>query len=89
MLHFALSPPVSHRQFTILVATHLEKDSTTGLRTGYVISIPVDISSNAELKDRSFHVTQGAYSAIERVKEMPDGSINWRYVCVPACGFTC
>jgi Protein of unknown function (DUF3074) len=78
--HFALKPPASNRLFTILLATHVETDSATGLRTGYVLSTPVDISSDPELTKLEFNATRGTYSAIERVKELPDGSVNWRCV---------
>jgi hypothetical protein len=79
-IHFALRAPASNRLFTILLATHVDTDSTTGLRTGYVMSIPVDVSSDPELTRLEYHATRGTYSAIERVREMPDGSVNWRCV---------
>jgi hypothetical protein len=78
--HFALKPPASNRLFTILIATSVETDSTTGLRTGYVLSTPVDVSSDPELTKQEYNATRGTYSAVERVREMPDGSVNWRWV---------
>ncbi|KIM20132.1 hypothetical protein M408DRAFT_334124, partial [Serendipita vermifera MAFF 305830] len=86
MVHYALSPPTSHRQFTFLITTHLETNSETGLRTGYVMSIPVDTSSDPELKQQEYTATKGAYSAIERVKEMPDESVNWRMITTSTPG---
>jgi len=79
-IHFALRPPVSNRLFTILLTTHVDVDPETGLRTGYVLSIPVDVSSDPELTKLEYKATRGTYSAAERLREMPDGSINWRYV---------
>jgi hypothetical protein len=78
--HFALKPPASNRLFTILIATRVDTDSTTGLRTGYVMSIPVDVSSDPELTKLEYNATRGSYSAIERIRELPDGSVNWRCV---------
>ncbi|CAG7853725.1 SubName: Full=Uncharacterized protein {ECO:0000313/EMBL:CCA69998.1} [Serendipita indica DSM 11827] len=78
-VYYHLRPPASNRVFTELITTHVSTDEATGLRTGYVMSIPVDISSDPELRQKEFSGTKGAYSAIERVKELPDGGVNWRY----------
>jgi hypothetical protein len=79
-LHYTLRPPASNRLFTELITTHVETDSSTGLRTGYVMSLPIDVTSDDELAKIEFQATRGYYAAVERVKEMPDGSINWRSV---------
>lgn len=79
-MHYILRPPVSNRTFTVLVTSHLEKDDSTGLRTGWVLTIPVDVTSDPELAAKEFHATKGAYSAVERIMELPDGDVNWRLV---------
>lgn len=77
-LHYALRPPVSHRVFTVVITIHVDKDETTGLRTGYVITFPVDVSSNAEYSKKEASVTRGRYTSIERIQETAEGGVNWR-----------
>lgn len=77
-LHYALKPPVSNRVFTVLITTHLTKDESTGLRTGYVLSIPVDVSADQELASQEYNATKGYYAAVERIRELADGGVNWR-----------
>jgi DUF3074 family protein len=79
-LHYALRPPISNRLFTVLVTTHLTTDASTGLKTGYILSIPVDVVSDHELASQEYHATRGYYSAVERIRELPDGGVNWRCV---------
>jgi hypothetical protein len=81
-MHYALKPPISNRLFTVLVTTHLTTDASTGLKTGYVLSIPVDVTSDHELASQEYHATKGYYSAVERIRELPDGGVNWRCAMV-------
>jgi len=81
-LHYALRPPASNRLFTVLFTIHLTTDESTGLRTGYVLSIPVDVASDHSLASQEYQATRGYYSAISRVRELPDGGVNWRCVIV-------
>ena len=77
-LHYALRPPISNRVFTVVITTHVDKDATTGLRTGYVITVPVDVSSNPEYSKKEASVTRGSFTAIERIQETAEGGVNWR-----------
>lgn len=77
-LYYSLRPPAADRVFTIVVTTHTEKDEKTGLRSGYVMSFPVDVTSDPELAAIEFTATKGYYASIERVKELEDGGVNWR-----------
>ncbi|KIM20131.1 hypothetical protein M408DRAFT_148686 [Serendipita vermifera MAFF 305830] len=84
--NYALRPPASNRLFSTLITTHVETDPETGLRTGYVLSTPVNVSSDPEIAKEEYNATKGAFSAVERVKEMPDGSINWRMITTSTPG---
>ena len=77
-MHYTLSAPASNRLFTILIATRVETDPVTGLRTGYILSTPVDVSSDPDLSKEEYSATRGTYSAAGRIREMSNGSINWR-----------
>jgi len=79
-LHYALRPPISDRVFTVVITTHVDKDETTGLRTGYIISLPIDVSSNPDYSKQEAPVTRGRYSSIERIQETTDGGVNWRMI---------
>jgi len=85
-LHYALRPPASNRLFTVLFTIHLTTDESTGLRTGYVLSIPVDVTSDHSLASQEYQATRGYYSAISRVRELPDGGVNWRVITTSTPG---
>jgi len=77
-LHYALRPPISDRVFTVVITVHVDKDENTGLRTGYVISVPIDVSSNPEYSKKETPVTRGRYTSMERIQETAEGGVNWR-----------
>ena len=45
-----------------------------------IISIPVDVSSDAELAKAETKGARGRYVAVERVQELDNGKIEWRLV---------
>jgi len=79
-LHYALRPPISHRVFTVVITTHIERDETTGLTTGYIVSLPIDVSSNPEYSKKEEPVTRGRYVSVERIQETADGGVSWRMI---------
>lgn len=79
-LQYTLPAPISNRVFTVLITTFVETDSTTGLRTGWVISVPADVSSDKELRELEPQMTRGRYASIERIQELAGGTVNWRSV---------
>ncbi|KIJ69332.1 hypothetical protein HYDPIDRAFT_80133, partial [Hydnomerulius pinastri MD-312] len=74
-LYYTFPPPVSPRVFTVLQTTHLDESSP---RTGIIVSIPIDLSGDAELAKIEEKGTKGRYSAVERLLEMEDGKVEWR-----------
>ncbi|KAG9056430.1 hypothetical protein FS842_010701 [Serendipita sp. 407] len=84
--HYALRAPAGDRIFTVLVTTHVVTHPENGLRTGYVMTVPIDVSSEVELVQQEFRGTRGSYAAIEHVKELPDGGVNWRMITTSTPG---
>jgi Protein of unknown function (DUF3074) len=76
-LHYKFPPPVSPRVFTVLQVTHLAGGEDGKPREGWVISVPVDVSENAELKAQEEKGARGRYASVERVKERDDGVVEW------------
>lgn len=68
---------MSPRVFTELQITRLSSESP---RTGFVISLPIDLSSpeDAELAKIEEKGVKGRYVSIERIVELEDGSTEWR-----------
>lgn len=76
-LHYKFPPPVSPRVFTVLQVTHVEGGDQGTPREGWIISVPVDVSGNAELKAKEEKGARGRYVSVERVKEGKDGIVEW------------
>ncbi|TFK63232.1 hypothetical protein BDN72DRAFT_847807 [Pluteus cervinus] len=74
-LHYKFPPPVSPRVFTVLQVTYLEDASP---RSGYVISLPIDLSEDAELAKLEEKGVRGRYVSVERLSELENGNIEWR-----------
>lgn len=74
-IHYALSPPFSPRTFSVLIITHLEAVSP---RQGWVVSIPYDTRSDEGLMALEERGIRGRYAAVERLREMEDGTLEWR-----------
>lgn len=72
-LGYKFTPPVSGRVFTVLIACVLEESPT---RQGFVVSLPLDVSSNESLKAKEPRGVRGHYVSVERVKEL-DGQVEW------------
>ncbi|TDL27402.1 hypothetical protein BD410DRAFT_894523 [Rickenella mellea] len=78
-IQYVFPPPVSPRIFTVLQTTHL--DTTSAARAGYVISIPVDLTSDpadsefAKLEEKG---VKGRYVSVERILELEGGKVEWR-----------
>jgi len=78
-IHYHFAPPISNRAFT--VAQFIQLDLTSTKRTGFVVSIPVDVhtdAGDAELAKSDFKGVRGRYVSIERVQERDDGKVEWR-----------
>ncbi|KAI0780672.1 hypothetical protein BD413DRAFT_464425 [Trametes elegans] len=75
-LFYHFPPPVSPRVFTVVQTTQLE--GTDGSRTGYIVSLPVDVSDNAEYAKLEEKGVKGRYVSVERLRERADGTVEWR-----------
>jgi len=84
-LQYKFSPPISPRIFTVLQVLH---QSESFPRTGIVVSIPIDLSTpgDEELAKLEEKGVKGRYVAVERVMELPDGSLEWRMATSSAPG---
>lgn len=69
---------LSRRVFTILVVTVLETAETG--RTGWVVSLPFDPTSDPSLAEAEPKGVRGMYASVEKVMEMEDGKVEWRFV---------
>ena len=63
---------MSPRVFTVLVTIFEDTEP----RTGWVVSMPVDVSGNAELKSKDFPGVRGRYVSVERVRQEGD-KVDW------------
>ncbi|KAG9078974.1 hypothetical protein FS749_008962, partial [Ceratobasidium sp. UAMH 11750] len=72
-LGYKFMPPVSNRTFTILIASVREE---TEPRQGYVISLPLDVSSDEGLIAKEPKGVRARYVSVERVREV-DGQVEW------------
>ncbi|CDO73542.1 hypothetical protein BN946_scf185014.g12 [Trametes cinnabarina] len=75
-LYYHFPPPVSPRVFTVVQTTWLNTESP---RAGSIIvSIPVDVSDNAEYAKMEEKGVKGRYVSVERLQELSDGKVEWR-----------
>ncbi|TFK42293.1 hypothetical protein BDQ12DRAFT_268785 [Crucibulum laeve] len=74
-LYYTFMPPVSPRVFTELQVIHLDE---TAPRTGIIVSIPVDLSSDEDLAKLEEKGVKGRYASVERVMDLGDGKTEWR-----------
>jgi len=82
-LHYGLTAPFSPRTFTVLIITHLEAVSP---RQGWVISIPFDTRSDEALMSLEEKGVRGRYAAVERIRELEDGQVEWRVATTTTVG---
>ncbi|KAG8923318.1 hypothetical protein FRC01_012895 [Tulasnella sp. 417] len=82
-LHYALSSPFSPRTFTVLMVTHLEAVSP---RQGWIISIPFDPRGDEALLSLEERGVRGRYAAVERLRELEDGTVEWRVATTTTIG---
>jgi len=76
-LYYKLTPPVSNRVFTVLQTVHLEGGENGTPREGWIISIPVDVSEDPEMKAKEEKSVKGRYCSVELIKESKDGLVEW------------
>jgi len=76
-LHYHLSPPISDRIFTVLQTMHLEGGENGTPREGWIISVPVDVSEDAEMKAKEDKGVKGRYTSVELLREGSDGLVEW------------
>ncbi|QRV72255.1 hypothetical protein RhiJN_00269 [Ceratobasidium sp. AG-Ba] len=81
-LGYRFSPPVSNRTFTFLIASVLEESPT---RQGYIITLPLDVSSDEELKSREPKGVRGRYVSVERLRQL-DGEVEWSMATMSNAG---
>ncbi|EIN07162.1 hypothetical protein PUNSTDRAFT_144698 [Punctularia strigosozonata HHB-11173 SS5] len=78
-MYSILPKPAAARVFTSLQISRLEGD---GLRIGYVVMLPVDLSDEPELSEREQKgAVQGRCAKVERIMELPNGNVEWRCAC--------
>jgi len=77
-LYYTFTPLVSPRVFTELQVYHLEEGTDSSPRTGLIISIPVDLSSDPELAKLERKGVKGRYVSVERIMTLESGDTEWR-----------
>ncbi|KAH8117379.1 hypothetical protein DFH11DRAFT_1851714 [Phellopilus nigrolimitatus] len=75
-LHYKFAPPVSNRTFTVLQVIHL--DTSGSRKTGLIVSIPIDVSTDADMSKAELKGARGRYTSVERLQELEDGKTEWR-----------
>ena len=45
-----------------------------------IVSVPVDVSTDAEMAKAETKGARGRYVAVERIQELENGKIEWRFV---------
>ena len=60
-----------------MIVTHLEAVTP---RQGWIISIPFETSSDEALMAFEETGVRGKYIAIDRLTELEDGRVEWRYI---------
>ncbi|OJT09113.1 hypothetical protein TRAPUB_14440 [Trametes pubescens] len=73
-LFYHFPPPVSPRVFTVVQTTWLSTDSP---RTGLIVSLPVDVSDNADFAKLEESGVKGRYVSVERLRELENGKVEW------------
>lgn len=74
-LYYKFSSAMSPRVFTVLQVTRLDNQSP---RSGLIVSIPVDLSSQDDLAKLEEKGIRGRYVRVERLLELENGSTEWR-----------
>ncbi|RPD66414.1 hypothetical protein L226DRAFT_542957 [Lentinus tigrinus ALCF2SS1-7] len=74
-LYYHFPPPVSPRVFTVVQTTWLSEATP---RTGIIVSIPVDVTEDAEYAKLEEKGVKGRYVSVERLQELDDGKVEWR-----------
>jgi len=77
-LYYTFTPPVSPRVFTVSQTIHIRGGEHGSPREGWIISVPVDVSEDAEMKAKEMKGTRGRYTSVELIKERQDGTLEWR-----------
>ncbi|KAH9857137.1 hypothetical protein C2E23DRAFT_865738 [Lenzites betulinus] len=73
-LFYHFPPPVSPRVFTVVQTTWLSTDSP---KMGMIVSLPVDVSDNAEYAKMEEKGVKGRYTSVERLRVLDDGKVEW------------
>jgi len=73
-LYYTFPPPVSPRIFTVVQLTCLDQIT----RTGIIVSIPVDVTGDAELVMLEEKGIKGRYVSVERLQEIEGGKVIWQ-----------
>ncbi|KZT35074.1 hypothetical protein SISSUDRAFT_1051962 [Sistotremastrum suecicum HHB10207 ss-3] len=78
-LYYKFPPPVSPRVFTVYQLTHLPPSSPGIPKEGYIVSIPIDLSSPGDeaLAEKEEKAVRGRYVSVEYIKELEDGGVEW------------
>ncbi|KAG8878388.1 hypothetical protein FRB97_002551 [Tulasnella sp. 331] len=82
-IHYELTTPFSPRTFTVLIVTHLE---TVTPRQGWIISIPFDTTADEAMMAMEERGVRGKYAAVERIRELDDGTVEWRVATTTTVG---
>lgn len=76
-LQYKFPPPVSPRVFTVLQVIHVAGGDEGKPREGWIISVPIDVSEDAEMKAKEEKGARGRYVSVERLRERMDGEVEW------------
>lgn len=63
--------------FTVLQVTHVAGGEEGKPREGWIISVPVDVTQDAHLKEKEEKGVKGRYVSVERLREGKDGKVEW------------
>ncbi|THG98688.1 hypothetical protein EW026_g3539 [Hermanssonia centrifuga] len=74
-MYYRFPAPLSPRVFTVLQTIELNESTP---RTGIIVSIPVDLSSDPELAKLEEKGVKARYVSIESLKELDGGKVEWR-----------
>ncbi|KAF7778530.1 hypothetical protein Agabi119p4_2875 [Agaricus bisporus var. burnettii] len=72
-LYYKIPFPLSNRTFTALQVV----DESASL----IVSIPIDLSAHRELQKGEEAGVRALYVAVERIKQLDNGKVEWRMAC--------
>jgi len=94
-LHYTFGPLLAQRTFTVLLVTSMSYSSANDMKEGWVVSVPFDTSTDPECQQlegmwgkggRGGVGVRGKYAAVEWIREVGDGKLEWRMATTSSPG---